>query len=614
MANAEETSVEFLCIENAAAAQSGEHEPEDAIQNVLTSLTFAGTSAQRVSQLGDAPLIQTPRGSRRYTRHGSGGLTRTAAIGIELASSTRRLHSLWYVGGCALAILTSGVSFSAADLGRPFERDSWWQCMLTCVTMWLGLALAFVLACLHHYAGLACELANEQGEGSLWIAEATSAEATNGRTSSSAVAVALSVAGSRLSWPGAAFVGVLSVLTAGVIWCVLYRAFEFPPFLGAWAALGGLCTMHLAGPFLVQRRIRTHKLGWLFTKCGLAFSLSFLPLNMVYWGWHIVYLRLAQELATHASPTTANMTIPSAAGPSAPRLGHMDEGGWRGALLGAGVVVAFACTKAAYKMTMVELFHRCALPSVVRHVLALPVFAFVQFQHTTYICVLFGSGSWQSMLVASAVTLLQKFVLELPFICGFVQQHWSTYAQSLVREHCKCPCRRKLSSVHHHPDVKSLPSVDAERTAEATQRRLSRESHLYFLAVGEVAGLLVPLTYSVIFTLVFFGKNGQYLGGIRSNMWHYRTPPSLEAFLLNTGILFGCKLTACVITTLAVKWSTGHSTLRVAAVLARKMSFVTVPMVGFLMYHQICVAAIHCGMDFTFGRPNYAGSTAGDSE
>ena len=156
MANAEETSVEFLCIENAAAAQSGEHEPEDAIQNVLTSLTFAGTSAQRVSQLGDAPLIQTPRGSRRYTRHGSGGLTRTAAIGIELASSTRRLHSLWYVGGCALAILTSGVSFSAADLGRPFERDSWWQCMLTCVTMWLGLALAFVLACSDRAHGSPC--------------------------------------------------------------------------------------------------------------------------------------------------------------------------------------------------------------------------------------------------------------------------------------------------------------------------------------------------------------------------------------------------------------------------------------------------------------------------
>jgi hypothetical protein len=134
------------------------------------------------------------------------------------------------------------------------------------------------------------------------------------------------------------------------------------------------------------------------------------------------------------------------------------------------------------------------------------------------------------------------------------------------------------------------------------------------LAADEVAGLLVPLTYAVIFTLVYFGKNGQWLGGIKSNMWHYRAPPNLEALLGNTGILFGCELAAGIVTAVAVRWSTGHSTLRVAALLARKMSFLAVPMVGWLMYHQICVAAVHCGLDFTFSRPNYAGSVEGASD
>ena len=127
-----------------------------------------------------------------------------------------------------LAVVTSEISFASADLGRPFGGDSWWQCMLTCVTIWLGLAFAFALTCLQHYVGLACKLDAEQGEGSLSNAEAT----TNGGTSSSAVARAvfgLFGSGAMLWWPGAAFVGSLSAVSMAVIWCVLYRAFEFPP-------------------------------------------------------------------------------------------------------------------------------------------------------------------------------------------------------------------------------------------------------------------------------------------------------------------------------------------------------------------------------------------------
>jgi hypothetical protein len=200
------------------------------------------------------------------------------------------------------------------------------------------------------------------------------------------------------------------------------------------------------------------------------------------------------------------------------------------------VAVTFACTKATYKMAMMTLFRRCLPPTAMHHALALPVFVFVQIQHTTYTVVLFGSGSWQSTLVATAVGLIQKFALELPFVCGFVEDHWSTWAEDRLEQWWK------LSVAH---DSEPLPSADAEQTVETTQRRLSRqrrlswlprlsrESHLYLLAVDEVAGVLVPLTYAVIFTLVYLGKNGQWLGGIKSNMWHYRAPPNLEALLGN---------------------------------------------------------------------------------
>ena len=60
---------------------------------------------------------------------------------------------------------------------------------------------------------------------------------------------------------------------------------------------------------------------------------------------------------------------------------------------------------------------------------------------------------------------------------------------------------------------------------------------MYSLTINELVEVVVPLTYMICFLFAFYGPNGEQIGGVRSNHFHYIPVSDINRFIANMTLL-----------------------------------------------------------------------------
>mmetsp|Transcript_16254 Transcript_16254/g.33430 ORF Transcript_16254/g.33430 Transcript_16254/m.33430 type:complete len:510 (+) Transcript_16254:11-1540(+) len=127
-------------------------------------------------------------------------------------------------------------------------------------------------------------------------------------------------------------------------------------------------------------------------------------------------------------------------------------------------------------------------------------------------------------------------------------------------------------------------------------RKLYRVKNATYMALAEPLEAVIPLTYIAATTLCRIGPNGTYLGGIGVSMWHFKDAEDnawvkgLVWFVMDMTILVG---------TFFVAEREGVKVVRILANCCAQYKLQIFFSLAFLIEHQICITAFHCGMDFT---------------
>lgn len=129
-----------------------------------------------------------------------------------------------------------------------------------------------------------------------------------------------------------------------------------------------------------------------------------------------------------------------------------------------------------------------------------------------------------------------------------------------------------------------------------------RGDMLVFVVASEITELLVPISYAALFMICRYGRNGQYMGGVGASIWHYQRVPTDAEFLRNIGIWIAQELVFLLLPHYALKrYSGGKIQFRViACTLGKNYWWGIFCTYGWILYHQMCITIVHCGMDMTF--------------
>ena len=119
------------------------------------------------------------------------------------------------------------------------------------------------------------------------------------------------------------------------------------------------------------------------------------------------------------------------------------------------------------------------------------------------------------------------------------------------------------------------------------------------LVSSELAELVVPVAYGFIYLICRHGANGRWMAGIGANIWHYRAP-DLGSFARNLAFMVAGDVLVGLATHWLIKRYAHVDLLSFSLRISRLYGPCIALTFAFLLYHQMCITVVHCGMDFTF--------------
>ena len=147
---------------------------------------------------------------------------------------------------------------------------------------------------------------------------------------------------------------------------------------------------------------------------------------------------------------------------------------------------------------------------------------------------------------------------------------------------------------------------DSVHVTRAEEKRLLDKDRTYMtmkLLGTEVFELIVPLGYMASVVIIANGPNNQWMAGIGRSIWHYTETytsgnniallvTKVSAFVVIDAILLAINLAALTCYRVRI--------ITVLSVTCREYGSCLAFILAFMIYHQFCITAIGCGMDFTF--------------
>eukprot|EP00667_Euglena_gracilis_P009949 EG_transcript_10116 len=331
--------------------------------------------------------------------------------------------------------------------------------------------------------------------------------------------------------------------TMCILWYVIHVASPLHPFYfhGAIAAVTASLAMNLATAFLcVRPAIRQSAAGRRDTILTVLFNTMFLINNLMYWASAAIFL-VADSSSAGAAVATTALFISSRVG---------------GTLLSSALIARMSRpddSSAALGALMVDA------------------------NHCSFLIVVLGQTSLAVTIMVMVLDLAYT-ALTLPFIAGWM----------------KAPWHRTLLSKLLQPWGKSPAAALSE-----DEHLLEVHEAIIHTVIGELTEVLIILSYTPLYLICRAGRNSEWMAGMGANIWNYSTP-SIASFLTNMLAALAVELVTGLLNYLLLRRFAQLSLMELAAHVARYWGPNICCTYAFVLYHQMCITIVHCGMDLTF--------------
>ena len=205
--------------------------------------------------------------SNSRSRRRSGEVTLESSFS-KRNEEVRKVHVLWFAAGPSLGAVCSILSYGVLAYGNPIQLDTWWHCMIPCVTMWVGLFMACITANIY----------------TLVLRPQRKSWRTRG------------LKGSPLEWRayllrGLTIIYSVAALIMLAIWYLLTLFGRHPVwFHGAWAAgIGSTVGIVVSFWACVHPDLRAYPAVRREVAFVTLFNVSLLPTMICCWGLAVVY-------------------------------------------------------------------------------------------------------------------------------------------------------------------------------------------------------------------------------------------------------------------------------------------------------------------------------------
>ena len=128
---------------------------------------------------------------------------------------------------------------------------------------------------------------------------------------------------------------------------------------------------------------------------------------------------------------------------------------------------------------------------------------------------------------------------------------------------------------------------------------LLRSTELLDLAASELVEVVMPVFYAVTILILREGPNSDWLVGVGVAAYGQRLRP-IPKLLTNTAVRSLTDILVLGATTFGINRSLGIDLADIAAFVGRRWRLPIMLVTAFLLYHQICILSIHCGINFAF--------------
>ena len=490
---------------------------------------------------------------------------------------------LWFAAGPLLGITLSTVSYGLWDMHSPFQWASWWRCALPCATVWLWLETSRLIVDYHYLLLLPrwpgpSHISRRQSvcmNGSLDLpsrsffglpSRAGSRTAPASPTASTSASPTASTPALDAAEPAEAagpfrprIAGCVALYLLGTAvmlfsWWAIAAAYGRYPFYfhGAIAATLAFCFVHVASlrlvlPRWVWRDARARR----DARLVLLFHFAFILISIVAWGIMFLYSLALQRSRLLATATALLFPLLRGAG-----------------LFGAKHILSQVSTAGESGLALGQLMVNC--------------------NHVTFVVVALGESPWELALAITAMDLVMNLLM-LPFLTGHMTRPWHYYVA------------RPIRAVGHWV---GSPLGGLDKRDVGWWRRIEALG----LVSAELAEFVVPIAYGVIYLICRYGANGKWMAGVGANIWHYRAP-DLGSFARNLAFMVGGDVVVGMTTHWLVRRYAKVDLLASSVRMARLYGPCIALTFAFLLYHQMCITVVHCGMDFTFSpRSSWPGS------
>eukprot|EP00667_Euglena_gracilis_P005809 EG_transcript_5856 len=134
-----------------------------------------------------------------------------------------------------------------------------------------------------------------------------------------------------------------------------------------------------------------------------------------------------------------------------------------------------------------------------------------------------------------------------------------------------------------------------------TEDQRAAEAHhaIIHTVIGELTEVLIILAYTPLYLICRAGRNTQWMAGIGANIWNYSTPTVLS-YVTNMLIALAVELLSALLNYCLLRRYANVSLFEMAAHVARYWGPNICATYAFVLYHQMCITIVHCGMDLTF--------------
>mmetsp|Transcript_6797 Transcript_6797/g.19682 ORF Transcript_6797/g.19682 Transcript_6797/m.19682 type:complete len:243 (-) Transcript_6797:107-835(-) len=197
--------------------------------------------------------------------------------------------------------------------------------------------------------------------------------------------------------------------------------------------------------------------------------------------------------------------------------------------------------------------------------------------HITFLSVSLGNADWYTTLLALAADVVMNHS-QLPFVLGISRQ---SFAQEIAG------VLKRL--------VPFLP-IPARFANDRSSVTTHRCQNTVVLLINEVSESLMPLGYTILYVVCYFGRNRQGMAGVGVTMWHLEKQDIWD-FLRNMMIILVLDMGTMIYVFYVLR---NLDPFRVLAYLGETQGPFVMILSAFTLYHQFCILIISCGMDFSF--------------